>query len=110
MINFSGRTLNIDGRATTLIENIVAVKETPLGILVILDWQARKLSQNVLLLNSDGSIKWQIEKFSHHVEARYSPYTEASFSDGKLTAYNVEGFLCDLDPITGKITNRIFTM
>jgi hypothetical protein len=110
MIKFSGRKLKIGEHEITLIENIADAKETPFGILVVLDWRARKLSQNVLLLKGDGSMKWQIEKFSHHAEARYSPYASASFSDGKLTAYNIEGFLCELDPETGQITNRIFTM
>jgi hypothetical protein len=109
MIEISGRKIKIDGHEVILLHKVYEALETPFGVLVTLDWTDGDVNRNVLLLDERGATKWAIEPFSTHPDAGKIPYTGVNFINGQMTAYNVTGHVCDLDPATGKITKRIFT-
>jgi hypothetical protein len=64
--------------------------------------------RNVLCVDEDGRILWQIEEFKG-VKGRSSYYTNVWLAeDGKLHAYNPLGFDCLIDIETGKILESEF--
>jgi len=62
--------------------------------------------QNVIGVNSDGSIRWKIEKAPE--EDYYDSYSGIHEEDNKLYAYNLCGILYEVNKETGRISEGRF--
>jgi hypothetical protein len=109
MVSFNENTLTINGRSVRILHKIFDVAEGPTGTLVLLDPNVG-LNQNVFFLSPEGRVKWQIELFSEHPDMINGPQSYSGIwnDNGRLTVLNTLGFLCEVDPETGCITQRTY--
>lgn len=111
MLSFSGKTLNYNGRETTLLYDIKDAVETPFGAVVLIDPRFVSLDRNIFLVDCNGSVKWQVELLNDNglIKAGTQPYTSIAFQDGKIKAFNFLCFSCVLAPETGAVLEAEFT-
>jgi hypothetical protein len=61
---------------------------------------------NVLRVTTDGAVVWQCELLSHETTAKC--WLGIGWTEGRLLATTFS-YVCELDPVTGKIIHETFT-
>ena len=59
---------------------------------------------NLILIGSDGKVKWNAELLGSH-----DAHVDFNYVNNELTSYMLTGFYVHIDPRTGKILSKIFT-
>ena len=78
------------------------------GIVVLMNTKPNECRDNIFFVNEDGTIRWQIEPFAYVEKPGYSGYTSVFERNGELHAFMFDGFDCHIDPMTGKILDKVF--
>jgi hypothetical protein len=66
---------------------------------------ARYAPANLWGMDTMGHVLWQVTDWP----PLDNEFTELAFRDGKLIAFNFNGYRCELNPRTGYVTNVVFT-
>lgn len=109
MVTFDGSELVLDDARVNFGHPIGEVLEFDDTVVVRLELTGEDFDdilQNVIGVNTDGSIRWKIEKAPE--EGYYDSYVGIFDNDGELWAYNLSGMSYHVDLADGSILEGKF--
>lgn len=101
----NGVVLKPDGEQVTFPIPLVQLIQLNGVVVVRGEGEGRYYSGNIWGLSPEGEVLWRItEKLPLDSE-----FTELHVQDGKLVAFNFNGYRCIIDPQTGNLEEYVFT-
>lgn len=105
-VNYSGRQLQLDDQTVELPDPAKEHLEIDILIVVRMDTLAKSgYPQNVWAFDQDGELRWKIDA-ADPSSGKSEPYTSISTRDGRLWAYNWDGYTYEIDLETGAIVGK----
>ena len=106
-VSFNQKTLLVnDGEFKVAFEYpITKILQLESVIVVLIEPPINKtFNENIFCISYGGKILWQVIPFDHFEQD--NPYTGIMQKEGRLFAYNWDGFEYQIDLKTGEILNR----